>query len=153
MESKPCTNHAAIGPELPIPAANINLGQAPGESLRYAQTGTAMLPFTLAINRRPAKDGSSQTDWIDCIAFGVTAENMATYLEKGSLVGVEGRIQTRKYETQDGQKRKAVEIVAHTVHFLGKKQGTQDNNQVKAAVDNWADIGREIVIVDDENYY
>jgi len=153
MESKPCTNHAAIGPELPIPAANINLGQAPGESLRYAQTGTAMLPFTLAINRRPAKDGSSQTDWIDCIAFGVTAENMATYLEKGSLVGVEGRIQTRKYETQDGQKRKAVEVVANTVHFLGKKQGTQDNNQVKAAVDNWADIGREIVIVDDENYY
>ena len=129
------------------------LGQAPGDSLRYAQTGTAMLPFTLAINRRPAKDGSSQTNWIDCIAFGVTAENMATYLEKGSLVGVEGRIQTRKYETQDGQKRKAVEVVANTVHFLGKKQGTQDNNQVKAAVDNWADIGREIVIVDDENYY
>ena len=153
MESKPCTNHAAIGPELPIPAANINLGQAPGESLRYAQTGTAMLPFTLAINRRPAKDGSSQTDWIDCIAFGVTAENMATYLEKGSLVGVEGRIQTRKYETQDGQKRKAVEIVANTVHFLGKKQGGQDNNQVKAAADNWADIGREIVIVDDEICY
>ena len=129
------------------------LGQAPGESLRYAQTGTAILPFTLAINRRPAKDGSSQTDWIDCIAFGVTAENMATYLEKGSLVGVESRIQTRKYETQDGQKRKAVEVVANTVHFLGKKQGTQDNNQVKAAVDNWADIGREIVIADDENYY
>jgi len=130
------------------------LGQAPGESLRYAQTGTAMLPFTLAINRRPAKDGSSQTDWIDCIAFGVTAENMATYLEKGSLVGVEGRIQTRKYETQDGQKRKAVEIVAHTVHFLGKKQGGQDNNnQVRAAADNWADIGREIVIVDDEICY
>jgi single-strand DNA-binding protein len=153
MESKPCTNHAAIGPELPIPAANINLGQAPGESLRYAQTGTAMLPFTLAINRRPAKDGSSQTDWIDCIAFGVTAENMATYLEKGSLVGVEGRIQTRRYETQDGQKRKAVEIVANTVHFLGKKQGGQDNNQVKAAADNWADIGREIVIADDEICY
>jgi len=130
------------------------LGQAPGESLRYAQTGTAILPFTLAINRRPAKDGSSQTDWIDCIAFGVTAENMATYLEKGSLVGVEGRIQTRKYETQDGQKRKAVEVVANTVHFLGKKQGGQDNNtQAKAAADNWADIGREIVIVDDEICY
>ncbi len=129
------------------------LGQAPDESLRYAQTGTAMLPFTLAINRRPAKDGSSQTDWIDCIAFGVTAENMATYLEKGSLVGVEGRIQTRKYETQDGQKRKAVEVVANTVHFLGKKQGGPDDSQARAASDNWADIGREIVIVDDENYY
>ena len=129
------------------------LGQAPDESLRYAQTGTAMLPFTLAINRRPAKDGSSQTDWIDCIAFGVTAENMATYLEKGSLVGVEGRIQTRKYETQDGQKRKAVEVVANTVHFLGKKQVGQDNNNQVKAADNWADIGREIVIVDDEICY
>ena len=130
------------------------LARTPKDSLRYAQTGTAVLPFTLAVKRKTGREGSSETDWIDGVAFGVNAENMATYLEKGSLIAVEGRIQTRKYATGDGQNRKVVEVVTDRIHFLGKKQGSQDNhNQVKAAADNWADIGREIDIADDENYY
>lgn len=118
------------------------LAQAP--ELVYTQTGTEILPFTLAINRRPAKDGSSQTDWVECVAFGVTAGNMANYLQKGSQIAVEGRIQTRKYETRDGQQRKAVEVVAQTVHFLGKKSGNQPDDPKGQEAADWSGLGKEL---------
>ncbi|NLW90250.1 MAG: single-stranded DNA-binding protein [Syntrophomonadaceae bacterium] len=123
------------------------LGQDPGESLRYSQTGTAVMRFTLAVNRRPDQNGNSVTDWIDCVTFGKVAENMAIYLEKGSQVAVEGRLQVRNYQTQDGQKRKAVEVVAASVHFLGKKNPNQTGGtagQTADTTDDWYAYGQEV---------
>jgi len=85
--------------------------------LRYTQQGTAVARFTLAINRKFKRE---ETDFIDIVVWQKQAENCAQYLTKGQLAMVEGRLQVRNYEGQDGQKRKAVEVVADDVKFLSK---------------------------------
>lgn len=93
------------------------LGNDP--ELTYTQSGTAIAKFRLAVSR-PPRQGSDQeeTDWLDIVAWGRTAENVAQYLDKGAQVGVEGRVQSRTWERQDGSKAYAVEINAFRVHFL-----------------------------------
>lgn len=110
--------------------------------LKYTPSGTAVAKFTLAINRKFNRD---ETDFIDIVAWRGLAENCANYLGKGSMAAVEGRLQIRPYETQDGQKRKALEIVADDVRFLDSK-GKGKGQSVNA--DDWSDIGREVSIND-----
>jgi single-strand DNA-binding protein len=89
--------------------------------LRYTPNGKAVAGFTLAVNRRFSnQQGEREADFIDIVVWGKTAETCANHLQKGRLVGVEGRLQIRSYETQDGQKRKAAEVVADNVSFLDK---------------------------------
>ncbi len=98
------------------------LGNDP--ELKYTPSGTAVTNFRLAVNRPPrrdAPDSEEQTDWLDIVAWGMVAENCAQYLDKGALVGIEGRVQSRSWETQDGQRRSAVEINARSVQFLESK--------------------------------
>ena len=98
------------------------LGNDP--ELKHTSSGTAVTNFRLAVNRPPrrdAPDGEEQTDWLDIVAWATVAENCAKYLAKGALVGVEGRVQSRSWETQDGQRRYAVEISARSVQFLESK--------------------------------
>ena len=97
--------------------------------LRYSQTGKAVCNFTLATNR-PFKNaqGENEADFIKCLTFGKQAENLANYMRKGSLVGVEGRIQTRSYTNKDGNKVYTTEVVANQVSFLDNKK---DNQQQK----------------------
>ncbi|HEY3398223.1 MAG TPA: single-stranded DNA-binding protein [Armatimonadota bacterium] len=94
--------------------------------MRYTPSGTAISKFRLAVDRqrRSGDSGETQqeTDWLDIVTFGQTAENTAKFLDKGSLVGITGRIQSRSWETQEGQKRYAVEIVAERVQFLESRQ-------------------------------
>jgi single-strand DNA-binding protein len=86
--------------------------------MRYSASGTAITNFSVAVSRRGAKDGEQDTDWFNVVAFGRSGEFVAQYLDKGSLVGVEGRIQSRNWTTEDGQKRNSVEIVANAVQAL-----------------------------------
>jgi single-strand DNA-binding protein len=65
---------------------------------------------------------------LDCVAFGKTAETAGNHLHKGSLIGLEGRIQIRSYETQDGQKRKATELLVDRFEFLEKAQKQQSDD-------------------------
>ena len=98
------------------------LGNDP--EMKYTASGTAVTKFRLAVNRPPRRDapeGEEQTDWLDIVAWGTVAENCAEYLDKGALVGIEGRVQSRSWETQDGQRRYAVEISARSVQFLESK--------------------------------
>jgi single-strand DNA-binding protein len=97
--------------------------------LRYSQAGKAVCNFTLATNR-PFKNaqGENEADFIKCLTFGKQAENLANYMRKGSLVGVEGRIQTRSYTNKDGNKVYTTEVVANQVSFLDNKK---DNQQQK----------------------
>lgn len=88
--------------------------------LRYTQNGVAVARFTLAVDR-PFKNQNKDTDFIDCVVWGAQAENVEQYLDKGRQVAVEGRLQIRAYETQEGQKRRATEIVCDRVEFLGSK--------------------------------
>ena len=97
--------------------------------LRYTTSNKAAVNFTLAVNRNFKNErGELQADFIGCTAYGKQAENMARFLNKGSLIGIEGRISTRNYQGKDGKTVYITEVIADKVNFLeSKKQG--NNNQ------------------------
>ncbi len=98
-----------------------NLGADP--EIRYAASGTAVATLRVATSERvPAGEGNweDKTEWHRVVAFGKTAENCGNYLNKGSQVYVEGRLQTREWEDNQGAKRYTTEIVARDVLFLGR---------------------------------
>lgn len=84
--------------------------------LRFTASGKAVANFSVAVNRTFSKDG--EADFFNIVVWGKTAENCANYLAKGRLVGIEGRLQNRTYETQAGEKRYVTEIIADNVKFL-----------------------------------
>ncbi len=89
--------------------------------LRYVPSGQPVASFTLAVDRPfQNQQGNRETDFIDVVAWRKTAEQVSQYLSKGRMVAVEGRLQIRSYETQDGQKRKVAEVVADGVRFLDR---------------------------------
>jgi len=91
--------------------------------LRYTQNGVAVARFTLAVDRPFVnQQGERGTDFIDIVVWRNQAENCATFLEKGAMAAVEGRLQIRSYETQDGQKRRVAEVVADRVEFLERSK-------------------------------
>ena len=93
--------------------------------LRFTQSGIAVASFSLAVDRNYKNaQGERETDFIDIVVWRQQAENCANYLSKGKLAAVDGSLRIRNYETQDGQKRKAVEVVADNVRFLSPKDGS-----------------------------
>ncbi|MGE6618787.1 single-stranded DNA-binding protein [Bacillus mycoides] len=86
--------------------------------LRYTPNGVAVATFTLAVNRQFKKDGQQEADFINIVVWKKIAENVANYLKKGSLAGVDGRLQTRNYDGQDGKRVYVTEVVAESVQFL-----------------------------------
>lgn len=87
--------------------------------LRYTSNGTAYASFTLAVYRDfKNQNGERETDFINCAMWRKPAENLANYTKKGSLIGVEGRIQTRNYDNQQGQRVYVTEVLAERFHFL-----------------------------------
>lgn len=82
--------------------------------LKHTTKGTAVANFRLAVDRN-AKD---ETDFFTCVAFEKTAELITQYCDKGAQIGVEGRLQARQWETDSGDKRSVVEVVANRVQFL-----------------------------------
>ena len=111
--------------------------------LRYTANGIAMCTFSIAVNRPYTNQaGERPADFIDIVAWRQLAENVANYMTKGRLVAVEGRLQTRTYENQEGQKRKAVDVQADTVKFLDKASGT--GNSRRPQDDGWESLGREV---------
>ena len=87
--------------------------------LRYTSNGTAYASFTLATDRDfKNQNGERETDFINCVMWRKPAENLANYTKKGSLIGIEGRIQTRNYDNQQGQRVYVTEVLAERFHFL-----------------------------------
>jgi single-strand DNA-binding protein len=104
--------------------------------LKYTPSGVPVASFTLAVNRNFTNQaGEREADFINCQVWRRPAENVANFLKKGSLAGVDGRIQTRNFEGQDGKRVFMTEVVAESVQFLEPKgqssnQGqSQNNNQ------------------------
>ena len=96
--------------------------------LRRTNTGTAVTSFTIAMNRNfTNQNRERQADFIPCIVWNKTAENVAKYCAKGSLVGIDGRLQSRQYENQDGRRVTIVEVVCDSVQFLDTR--SQDSNR------------------------
>ena len=98
--------------------------------LRRTSTDKSVVTFTLAVNRNFARQGEqAQTDFIDIVAWGKTAEFVSRYFVKGQLVAVAGQIQTRTWEDKQGNKRKSVEVVAEEVHFAEPKRDGQPRSE------------------------
>lgn len=99
--------------------------------LKYTQSGVAVCRFTLAVNRPFSnQQGEREADFINCVTWRKQAENTANFLRKGSLAGIEGRIQTSSFDGQDGKRVFMTEVVADSVQFLEPKsnRSEQPNN-------------------------
>ena len=97
--------------------------------LRYTSNGTAYASFTLATDRDfKNQNGERETDFINCVMWRKPAENLANYTKKGSLIGIEGRIQTRNYDNQQGQRVYVTEVLAEKFSFL--ESAKKDDNGV-----------------------
>ena len=110
--------------------------------LRYVPSGQPVASFTLAVDRPFVnQQGDRATDFIDIVAWRRLAEQVTQHLNKGRLVAVEGRLQIRSYETQDGQKRKVAEVVADAVRFLDRKPGAPAAGEAPGAEPEPAESG------------
>jgi single-strand DNA-binding protein len=118
--------------------------------LKYTPNGVATASFTLAVNRSfTNSSGEREADFINCQVWRKPAENVANYLKKGSLAGVDGRIQTRNFEGQDGKRIYMTEVVAESVQFLeprsgqSSNQGQSQNNNQQQRQNDQSNIGDE----------
>ena len=108
---------------------------------RYtSKTQKAVANFTLAVNRMRKDDGA---DFISCIAWGKTAENMEKYVKKGNLVGISGRIQTGSYD-KDGHKIYTTDVVVEEMEFLEKKQDKPQTPQDEEVPEGFAYLDDEL---------
>lgn len=125
--------------------------------LRYTPSGVAVANFTLAVNR-PFKNqqGEQEADFLSIVVWKRQAENAAEFLRKGSLAGVDGRVQSRSYDNNKGERVFVTEVLAESVQFLepknsNKGQGQQQNSsQNTERHDPFAQDGKPIDISDDD---
>ena len=118
--------------------------------LRYTNSNIAFTNFSLAVDRQPKEDGTKEADFIEIRVWRKQAENVCQYLDKGSLVAIEGRIQTEKFTTKDGENRYKTLVLAERVMFLNskkKEESKEEPQQIEK--DPFADFG-ESVSIDDE---
>ncbi len=141
--------------------------------LRYTSSNIATASFSIAVNRNfTNQNGEREADFINIVVWRKQAENVKNYLTKGSQVAIDGRIQTRTYDAQDGSKRYVTEVIADNVQFLDSKNSNTmsggfpaDNpspydfeqsrpaptqNVTDVSSDPFADFGSSIEISDDE---
>lgn len=117
--------------------------------LKYTTSNIAVTSFNLAIDRPPKEDGTKDTDFIEVRVWRKQAENVCKYLGKGSLVAIEGRVQTEKFTTKDGENRYKTLVIAEKVIFLNSKKKEETKEEKQDNTDVFADFG-ESVSIDDE---
>lgn len=109
--------------------------------LRYTQSGQAVATFTLAVNRNFTNgNGEREADFINCVIWRKSAESLVNYAKKGTLLGVTGRIQTRNYENQQGQRVYVTEVVAENYQLLeskGQSDARGSNEMPKTKNNDW----------------
>lgn len=110
--------------------------------VRYSQNGnnTAVAHFSVAVNRRYAKEGEQTADFINCVAFGKTAEFIERYFHKGNAIGITGRIQTGSYTNKDGAKVYTTDVLTEEVEFVEKKQDGTTNNAPTTTDDGFMNV-------------
>ncbi len=130
--------------------------------LKTTASGIASTNFSVAVQRNfTNQNGEREADFINCVAWRKQAENIAKYCNKGSQVAVDGRIQVRSYDGQDGTKKYVTEVVADNVTFLGSKNNNSGNDYTPntsesdivttdVSEDPFKDFGSEEVLSDDD---
>lgn len=122
--------------------------------LRYTSTNIPVATFSLAVNRKHTNaSGEREADFINVVVWRKQAENLKDYMNKGSRIGLEGSIQTRSYEDNNGQKRYITEVVAESIEFLESKKEPEkvESTQSKVEENNpFKEFGEQISIDPDE---
>lgn len=127
--------------------------------LRYTQSGTAVASFTLAVNRRFAnQNGEREADFINCVAWQKAAEFVANYFTKGQQMALEGRLQVRSYDGDDGKRRWVTEVVVEQMEFVGSKNDNKDNSgngnssggTHSGSSSSYEGLGQEVMFDDNE---
>lgn len=117
--------------------------------LRQTQSGKNVASFTIACDRNRKE---APADFVPVTAWDKTAQFVCRYFRKGSLIAVDGRLQSRQYQDKAGNNRTAIEIVANNVNFAGSKQDSGDPGKaVKPSTDETALDGDDFAIVDDDS--
>ena len=117
--------------------------------LRYTPSNQAVATFTLAVNRNfKNQAGERETDFINCVIWRQQAENLANWVKKGALIGVTGRIQTRSYDNQQGQRIYVTEVIAESFQLLESRtaregQGGNYNSTYQATAQSTPNFARE----------
>ena len=120
--------------------------------LRYTPSNVAVATFTLAVNRTFKNEyGDREADFINCVMWRQQAENLANWAKKGALIGITGRIQTRSYDNQQGQRVYVTEVVAEQFQLLESKgqQGNQGQQQAQQQAPDFSRQGAPMDISDD----
>ncbi|MEG0451356.1 MAG: single-stranded DNA-binding protein [Lysinibacillus sp.] len=109
--------------------------------LKYTPSGIASCKFRVAVNRTFKNEGETKADFVGCIAWRKQAENLANFMKKGNLIGVDGRIQTGSYEGQDGKKIYTTDVVADSIQFLEPRAngsgGTQNASNYQSSTNTY----------------
>lgn len=96
--------------------------------LRQTPQGTSVTSFTIAVDRRIKTENGQQADFITCVAWRKTAEFICRYFQKGRMIAVEGQLQSRSWDTQDGKRQYATEVIVDNVSFTGEKPQTESTD-------------------------
>lgn len=119
--------------------------------LKTTPSGVYVCSFTIAVEKKYKQGEDRQADFINIVAWRHTAEFIAKYFQKGSMIGIEGSAQTRKYQDKDGNNRTAFEVVASNVHFMESKRAEASSvSEAPTAYSNASDIDFEQVELDDD---
>ncbi|HFH6740200.1 TPA: single-stranded DNA-binding protein [Streptococcus agalactiae] len=119
--------------------------------LRHTPSQVAVATFTLAVNRRfKEQNGERETDFINCVIWRQSAENLANWAKKGTLIGITGHIQTRNYENQQGQRIYVTEVVAENFQLLESRNSQQQTNQNGNSSNSYFGNANKMDISDDD---
>lgn len=119
--------------------------------LKYLPSGKALCTMRLAVDRGTTNaQGEKEVDFIDCLAWEKQGENVANYKKKGDLIAVQGRLQIRTYETQEGQRREKAEVVANAFGGVRFLDSGRDSQQDSGGSRQGGGMGSELTFTDEE---
>jgi len=112
--------------------------------MRYTANGNAMATFSMAVNsnrRNPAGEWETETEWFNVVMFGDSAERQAQYITKGKQIYVEGRLRTRNWDDDQGQRHYRTEVIANSVQFLDRRSDSEGGSGggSRGGDDGWGD--------------
>ena len=120
--------------------------------LKYTGSNIVYCQFSLAVNRQFTNaEGERETDFINCTTWKASAENLAKYVSKGALLGIEGRIEVRNYDDKDGTKKYVTSVVCESVQFLETKKENQEVRETPKVEKNpFKEAPKEVDIKNDD---
>lgn len=111
--------------------------------LKHTPQGVSVCSFSIAVNRRFAKEGQQNADFINCIAWRNTAEFITKYFHKANMIAVVGSIQTRTWEDANGKKQYATEVSVDEAYFTGSKESTSSSSDASGGFDGFTEMAAD----------